>query len=357
MIVITAGLLVVVLLKILAVVNAIRWLHSHGPEFATALADQHPRTAVDQERLYDHLGAAFLPFGVKDYRIRRMTRGLRGSRQLLVGWPARIFRATPFNLAVLAGLTAAYLIVLASAPRIPHLLSRSAHDSVALVLALSLIVATILIAVEAVYSYAVIGSYGQSFHELRPERRQPDRILVREFQVFAGALIAAHLAGVGAMYFIGHRFGGYTKIAMPTPDPAQAALQTLDCSYYTLATFAGAGDPEPLTAAGKVASGLVAVQGLAFLVLVLASMLSIVGNERAGFVRTSATVQPATGIAQDSTEYPGAHRDVRCHHTDASEPKPSRARSFALGAAAGAVGVVAVLTWTRVRRTRRHHAR
>src|SRR6266536_6022029 len=136
MIVITAGLLVVVLLKILAVVNAIRWLHSHGPEFATALADQHPRTAVDQERLYDHLGAAFLPFGVKDYRIRRMTRGLRGPRQLLVGWPARIFRATLFNLAVLAGLTAAYLIVLASAPRIPHLLSRSAHDSVALVLAL-----------------------------------------------------------------------------------------------------------------------------------------------------------------------------------------------------------------------------
>src|SRR6266545_4372756 len=126
MLVITAGLLAVVLLKILAVVNAIRWLHTHGPAFAMALAEEPPRTVVDQERLYDRLGADFFPFGVKDYRIRRMARSLRGPRGLLVGWPARVFRVLLFNLARLAALTAAYLVVLA----------------------LSLIVATILIATE-----------------------------------------------------------------------------------------------------------------------------------------------------------------------------------------------------------------
>jgi len=148
MLVITAGLLAVVLLKILAVVNAIRWLHTHGPAFAMALAEEPPRTVVDQERLYDRLGADFFPFGVKDYRIRRMARSLRGPRGLLVGWPARVFRVLLFNLALLAALTAAYLIVLASAPRIPDVVPRPAHDAVALVLALSLIVATILIATE-----------------------------------------------------------------------------------------------------------------------------------------------------------------------------------------------------------------
>lgn len=45
--VVTGSLLVVVLLKILAIVNAIRWLHSHGPAFAAALAEQPPRTVDD----------------------------------------------------------------------------------------------------------------------------------------------------------------------------------------------------------------------------------------------------------------------------------------------------------------------
>jgi hypothetical protein len=349
MVLITAGLLAVVLLKILAVVNAIRWLHTHGPAFSTALAEEPPRTVVDQERLYDRLWADFFPFGVKDYRIRRMARSLRGPRALLVGWPARAFRVVLFNLALLAALTAAYLIVLASSPRIPDLVPRPAHDAVALVLALSLIVATILIAIEAVYGYAVLGSYGLGFHELRPERRMPERALVREFQVFAGALIAAHLAGVGATYLIAHRFGGYAKIPASTPNLAQIALHTLDSAYYTLATFVGTGDPEPLTAPGKMASGLIAAQGLAFLVLVLASMLSIVGHERARSASTS---------TDGSTEAPRmavADRDSLRHASD--EPKPGLARSFVLGAAVGAAGVIAVLSWTRVRRTRRNRAR
>jgi hypothetical protein len=355
MVVVTVGLLAVVLLKILAVFNAIRWLHSHGPAFAAALAEQPPQSVVDQERLYDRLGADFFPFGIKDYRIRRMARRLRGPRGLLLGWPARVFQVLLFNLALLAVLTAGYLIALASTPSLPDLLARPVHDAIALALALSVIVATMLIAVEAVYGYAVLGSYGLGFHELRPERRVPERALVREFQVFAGALIAAHLAGVGAVYLISHRFEGYAKIPASTPtDLAHTALQVLDCSYYTMATFVGAGDPEPLTAAGKMASGLIAAQGLAFLVLVLASMLSIVGNERARSIRPSTIPQPATSIVDGATEHrqqTAADQDDPSH--PGHEPKPRQASAFMLGAVAGAAGVIAVLAWTRVRRRSR----
>jgi len=279
----------------------------------------------------------FFPFGVKDYRLRRLARTSRAPIRFAVG----TFRAVLFNLALLAVLVTAYLIWLAATPRVPDLVPRATHDAVALVLALLLIAATILIAIEAVYGYAVLGSYGLGFHELRPERRVPERALVREFQVFAGALIAAHLAGVGAMFLIGHRFGGYRKFTMDTPDAAQAVLQTLDCAYYTLAVFVGAGDPEPLTAAGKLASGLVAVQGLAFLVLVLASMLSIVGNERR---------RPPATLPREPAPEPGPPAPPASTSAGAG---PGGARSFALGAAVGAAGALGVLAWLAARRGRR----
>ena len=354
MIAVTAGLLLVVLLKAIAVVNAIRWLHSRGPAFAAAVAAEPPETVVDQELLYDRFEAGFFPFGVKDYRVRRMARQMQGPRQLLVGLPLRVFQSTLFNLALLAALACAYLVALASAPPVPFLLPGPVHDTVALALALSLIVTTILIAVEAVYSYAVIGSYGQGFHELRPQRRRPERALVREFQVFVGALLAAHLAGLGAMYLISHRFGGYAKVAVSTPDLAGVSRQALDCSYYTLATFVGAGDPEPLTAVGKLASGMVVLQGLAFVVLVLASMFSIVGNGRVRPVREPAAAQPAASLGHGSVERSSEPPTVPCRHDGRPDaPGPGHIGAFALGAAAGVAGVVAVVAWAHIRRTSR----
>ncbi len=351
MIAVTVGLLVVVFLKVIAVVNAIRWLHRQGPAFTAALAAQHPRTMAEQERVYDNLEADFFPFGIKDYRIRRFARARQGSRRILVGWLARLFQVTFFNLAMLSVLTATYLILVASMDRLPDLVPRSVDDAFCLVLALTLLIATILIAVEAVYAYAVLGSYALGFHELRPERRSLEKLLVREFQIFVGALIAAHLAGVGATYLVAHRFDGYGKLAKIAPSAARAVLQTLDSSYYTLATFVGSGDPEPLTAAGKLTSGLITLQGLAFLALVLASMLSIPGNER---IRTSTGMQAraeSNTVAVDQSRESTAD----CDHQPAphSESRVNTTIPLAIGVTAGAAGVLAVLIWSRVWRMRR----
>jgi hypothetical protein len=70
MVLVTAALLVAALLKVVAVVNAVRWLHVRGPAFKAVLAARRPRTLAEQEQAYDAVAAGFFPFGVKDYRLR-----------------------------------------------------------------------------------------------------------------------------------------------------------------------------------------------------------------------------------------------------------------------------------------------
>jgi len=271
MVVVTGVLLSAALLKAIAVINAVRWLHARGPVFRAALAERRPTTVAEQTRLYDEVGAAFFPFGLKDYRLRRFLSGRRGARRVAV-WPARALSVLLFRVAVLVPVSTAYLILLASVD-LP-LLHRGANDALALALACTLLAITIGLAIEAVYAYAVLGSYGIGFHELRPERRGPERALVREFQVFAGTLMVAYVAGIGATYLVAVRFGGYQRIPVRS-GPGAVAQQVIDSAYYALLAFSGAGDPEPIGPAGKVVTGAIAVQGMALLLLVLASMLAI----------------------------------------------------------------------------------
>jgi hypothetical protein len=359
MVVVTAGLLAVALLKALAVGNAIRWLDRRGPAFRAALAAGRPDTVIAQEHAYDRLGGAFFPFGVKDYRLRRLIRVVGAGHPVRTG-PLIVLRHLLFNLAALVPVCTAYLIWLATTDAVPDLVPRRAHDAVALALAGTLLAVTILLAIEAVYAYAVLGSYGIGFHELRPERRRPERALVREFQVFAGTLITAFVAGVGATYVVALRFGGYGRIPTRPDEPGAIPGQVLDCAYYALLAFSGAGDPEPLAPAGKVVTGLVAAQGLALLLLVLASMLAIA--DRGG--------APGVGPASPGpAPPPGASPRVPAALLEppvappGPVPDPTAGRRVVEFAAAvvvaGAVGAAVALAMDRAghRRTRRVSAR
>jgi hypothetical protein len=306
MVVVTAVLLAAALLKAIAVGNAVRWLHARGPVFRAALAERRPTTIVEQTRLYDEVGAAFFPFGLKDYRLRRLLGGARGARRVAV-WPARVLSVLLFRVAVLVPVSSGYLVLLASVDVPP--LHGGANDVLALVLACVLLAITIGLAIEAVYAYAVLGSYGIGFHELRPERRGPERALVREFQVFAGTLMVAYAAGIGATYLVAVRFGGYRRIPVRS-GPGAIVEQVIDSAYYALLAFSGAGDPEPLGPAGKVVTGAIAVQGMALLLLVLASMLAIA--DRGGADRAVGTrpepVAPAPVVPPNPPADPPAGR-------------------------------------------------
>ncbi|GAB3737379.1 hypothetical protein [Nocardiopsis nanhaiensis] len=288
MIVVTVVLTTFALLKLIAVIGAIRWMYTRGSGYVADLVASPPHSTAELHRSYDRNGGAFLPFGVKDYRLRRWADRLARRGHRLAAGALSGVRALFFSLPVQVVVAAVYVAAIASAPQQPESALRAWNDSLALGLCFLLVATTMLLAAEAVVAYAVLGSYGVSFHSALPVRQSRAQVMIQEFRVFVGAAVFAHLASATAMYLISVRFGGYQHISGPVAGIEQALGRGLDVYYHTLMVFIGGGEPGPLTPVGQVATGLIAAQGLSLLLLVLATMLTVVpgradteGGERA----------------------------------------------------------------------------
>ncbi|MBV9771443.1 MAG: two pore domain potassium channel family protein [Bryobacterales bacterium] len=67
--------------KLIAIVNAIVWMRNHGLQYTEETKKfeaRHPGEAIsepDLDQIYDSAHADFWPHGLKDYRLRRRTRG------------------------------------------------------------------------------------------------------------------------------------------------------------------------------------------------------------------------------------------------------------------------------------------
>ena len=176
MIIITCSLLLILLLKLIAILNAIMWLVKYGRTYKTDyLSRQLPKTKAQYYRALKRCSGAFFPFGLKDFELHRYIektsrkKGVRKNLTVLAhGFQALCFR---FNKLIL--LIAAYLLISSDLIIFQWFdwpLTKEQHLYVLFVLALIMVIANIFLSVEAIYSYAVLGSYAVSFHLLSPAR-------------------------------------------------------------------------------------------------------------------------------------------------------------------------------------------
>ena len=269
------ALLGILTLKALAILNAVQWLHRHGPAYYRHVTAERPQSVADRDRAVELHGGSFFPFGVKEYRLRRFLRESRNGplwkRATRPG--VRLFQLVLFQFGFLAPICGFALIATTIPPRRVQVLPSALNDFAGLLLGILLMIAMVLIIVEAVYGYAVLGSYS-AFHLLDPRRAEPGRRLVAELQIFIGSLMTALLSAVGVVYFTSVRFGDYEKMAGSVATSGQIAGRLADSAYYTLMAFLGSGEAGPRSIAAKLVMGLLGLEGFSLLILVLGMLAS-----------------------------------------------------------------------------------
>ena len=197
-------------------------------------------------------------------------------------------------------------------------------------------------------AYARLGSYATAFHELRPDRRRPDTVLLREFNAYGGALITAHISGLAGIYYVSARLGGFPSLNGVPDGPGEVAKRIIACSYYALATFLGVGDPQPTGVAARVVVAGVGLQGFALLLVVLAAVLA----HTLFSAPPPAPVPPPSAVEHRVPPPPTAAVEHRVPSPTVAVAGPARRtwRSVASGAVLGsAVTVIAVAVLRRRR--------
>ncbi|WP_320065109.1 hypothetical protein [Micromonospora sp. RTGN7] len=322
------------LLRIYSIARGLVWLWRNGARFNDLLAARQPITIDERDEIIRLTGGSFLPFGSKAYRLARAARNGRTRWQRALRSPLRpLLLAWRYPVFVL--LLLAYLIMLAHAPWIESPDLRGFASVGGVVTALLAMIGPILLAVEALVAMAFTGAYATSVHagSLREDAMKP-KILI-EFQAFVGALFTAHVSAAGAMYLVSTRIEEYGKLPVP-PESLLAAIQRVqDVSYYSLFTMLGASDPEPQGPIGKLATGLIGLQGIALLLIVLGTTMSPPARH------ASAAAPPEEGVTPD----PPASRTA---DTEPARPGPKgdrrRSRLAVVAAAAAVVAVTAMVT-------------
>ncbi|MBI3247379.1 MAG: two pore domain potassium channel family protein [Deltaproteobacteria bacterium] len=273
-------LLVVALLKIVSIVQAIRWLRSWGRCYAGHLHHNPPPDEPAYYAAFEQCGGRHFPFGVKDYRLRRyigLGRDARGFQRAGVGI-ASLFQATLYRYERLAGLVGLWAVVMTSVRHDAQLLTSPAVHSTLLYTLTNVVLGTnALLSVEAVFSYAILGGYATSFHMLSP-RAGASRLLL-ELRVAMGRVVTTVFSGAVAAYVAYIAFGaleGKALVARPIQNAWEATQAFLQMLYWAMTTFAtvGYGDIIPSNGYGQLVAFLIEVQTFAVLAIVFASLFT-----------------------------------------------------------------------------------
>lgn len=272
---VSAFLLLVAVLKATSVLQAIRWIGYHGAAYRSRV----PKDDSSDRQYWDAFAqncGAFFPFGVKDYRLRRAIVELEGRGLLLrgVGLALRFFQGV-FDFPRLAAVSGVYALLV-----VPLSLTAAQRD-VLYALVVCILATTILLSVEAVFSFAVLGDYARSFHMLSPATEKWSGTSQRlvELKVLAVQVAATLWAGAVAAY-VGHvAFGALKGDVLVTFAACNVAtwLGLLwQCLYFVMTTLStvGYGDITPANAYGQVVAVLVQFQAFAILAIVVTSLFS-----------------------------------------------------------------------------------
>jgi hypothetical protein len=147
------------------------------------------------------------------------------------------------------------------------------------VLSLLLLLLNMAIAVEALFGYTTIGSYGRYFHMFRPiALRSPFRTEVGIAGAIAGVMLVTSAA---ACYTAHAHFEAFKGEALLHYDPAQPVnwigvyLQFVYFALVTLSTV-GYGDITPANPWGQLTASVLLLQNTLFLLVVLSTLFSAI---------------------------------------------------------------------------------
>jgi hypothetical protein len=166
--VLTIILFIAAFMKLIATCQAIWWLINNGVCYREEL-----EKGTNRDEAIEKCKGSYLLFGFKDIRIRKLKNSVGGHtwhtcKRLM----ARLFHATLFRFHRLATITSLCLPIIAwysHHNKVEVLLSQASHSGLLYILAVLMLGTTLLLSVEIIYSYALLGSYAVSFHGIDPE--------------------------------------------------------------------------------------------------------------------------------------------------------------------------------------------
>ena len=290
-----AGLLcLVMLLKLIPISNAIRWLSSDGAQFRKDVIKNKPQTMFALEVILEVCQADFFPFGLKDYRLTRYMRKLprKSVRGTAVWWILAVFQKVFFQFQGLALVSAVFL---ACGAHIPHDITwapRNVYGGTGAALGILLMIGIILLACESFMSYVVLGSYGAAFHRLDARRRrlldeaarpglllpqpQDRNLAIIEMFAYAGTFLSAFVIMASTTYFISMQLGGFAALNNPSGAELIDGRRLYDAFYWTVNIAGGSSEAEPVNTLAMLLAMIGTITYLLLTVIVLAALAGIV---------------------------------------------------------------------------------
>ena len=283
---ITMFLLIVLLLKIVGIINAIRWMSKKGRNYVAQLKKVSPQSPEDYYNLFHQNNGGFFPFGFKDYLLRRylLTLYSRPSYLILIRFPIKLFQKYLYRFERLSIIITVYCFLVAPLYKSGLIIPMLSHEISCLILFMLTIIfifANLILSVEAIYSYGILGGYATTFHMISSEKSSwsGGSQFLLEISVLLGKLTTTLLAGASAFYVSHIYYGALTgKIATYSELSFKSALTIfLQSVYFSITTLLtiGYGDIQPSNGIGQLVSFLVQLQSFALLGLVLTSVSAL----------------------------------------------------------------------------------
>ncbi len=144
------------------------------------------------------------------------------------------------------------------------------------ILAVTLLGSNILLSIEAVFSYATLGSYAIGFHMVAANRNPP---LLSEIKAIAGTVILTVWSGAIAALVAYAGFNGlegHTLVCFKRGDILASIGCVWKCVYFATTTLVtvGYGDIVPANSYGQIVAFMIELQSFAVLALVVASLFN-----------------------------------------------------------------------------------
>jgi len=272
---ITLILLLIWILKMVAIFNAIRWLHHFGKSYRQYIKDKSLVLQDDYYQAFESCNGEIFPFGIKDYKLRRFKTHI-----------ARLFQAWLFRFNSLTGVTAFYLFFvgwLIALNRVPTSFSEDYLHLALYLLALCALGSNFLLSIEAIYAYSTLENYAVSFHMQRPEKKG----LSSDLLLFTTRILTTVIAGATASYVAYIKYNALWGEHMTPHEPGGLCNRLkiyLQCIYFTTTTFAtvGYGDIIPRNGKGQLIAFLIEIQSFTLVIIVFASLLASRGQQKSG---------------------------------------------------------------------------
>lgn len=331
MVVVITFLYLLVVLKLLAMIQHIRWILSDGSEYRARISEAPNVTAAERDRMLDACNAGFFPFGLKDYQLSSYLRrpDCKGFKRFAVGF----FRKYLFQFPGPAFAGSALLVITANLPSSVTLVGSRIYGWTGGGYGALLLIVIITFSVEAFLSYAIIGSYGSAFHRLDVPRERPtvrtrgpsgspakvNQPVVTEMVAYGGILVTGFVALSSTMYFLSQRLDGFAYIPQSHGTTFLEPSALVDALYWTAII------PSDLNGAGPTGALPRVIVVLAFLAifLMITFVIFILGVSMASARKP---ISDSSHLGNNADKL--THAERRPRTTDADKtPTPGQGRA------------------------------